>query len=467
MQRSCPIRQLELATTLDPRARPGTRSLDGALGASASSRGPRTRRPRCATRRLDERRRAGALDDAGLRPPAVHERRDAVRGAAAAGARARTRPASTGARSRSRAAGASRPVVLGFGGAEGVLYVLVNGEPVGIAKDSRTPAEFDVTELVRHDGPNELVAVVVRWSDASFVEDQDQWWHAGLPRSSASSSPTRRATSSCARGMRRRAHGRSPRRRRACACSTRADASSRRARSTTAGSKAACARRGSGRPRSPALYTLELSAGRRDGLVPRRLPHGRGPRPAAARQRRAGADRRRQPPRARRPPRPRRHARARWSATSRLMKQFNVNAVRTSHYPNDPYWLDLCDRLRPLRDRRGEHRVARLLRRALPRSALRGAFVERVANMVERDKNHPSVIALVARQRERLRPEPRRRRRAGCARATRRGRCTTRARSARDWTRRPRGDRHRLPDVRRASTSIEAWARRRPTTRGR
>ena len=29
----------------------------------------------------------------------------------------------------------------------------------------------------------------------------------------------------------------------------------------------------------------------------------------------------------------------------RLMKQFNINAVRTSHYPNDPYWLDLCDRL--------------------------------------------------------------------------------------------------------------------------
>ena len=84
----------------------------------------------------------------------------------------------------------SRPVVLHFGGAEGALYVLVNGEPVGIAKDSRTPAEFDVSELVRHDGPNELVAVVVRWSDASFVEDQDQWWHAGLPRSIRLVSPT-------------------------------------------------------------------------------------------------------------------------------------------------------------------------------------------------------------------------------------------------------------------------------------
>ena len=72
--------------------------------------------------------------------------------------------------------------MLGFGGAEGALYVLVNGAPVGISKDSRTPAEFDVTGLVRHDVPNEIVAAVVRWSDASYIEDQDQWWHAGISR---------------------------------------------------------------------------------------------------------------------------------------------------------------------------------------------------------------------------------------------------------------------------------------------
>ena len=60
--------------------------------------------------------------------------------------------------------------------------MLLNGRPVGISKDARTPAEFDVTDLVRRRGPNELVAVVVRWSDASFIEDQDQWWHAGISR---------------------------------------------------------------------------------------------------------------------------------------------------------------------------------------------------------------------------------------------------------------------------------------------
>jgi beta-galactosidase len=75
-----------------------------------------------------------------------------------------------------------RRVVLGFGGAEGALYVLLNGEPVGISKDARTPAEFDISELVRHGEQNELVAFVLQWSDASFVEDQDHWWHGGLPR---------------------------------------------------------------------------------------------------------------------------------------------------------------------------------------------------------------------------------------------------------------------------------------------
>ena len=75
-----------------------------------------------------------------------------------------------------------RRVVLHFGGVEGVLHVLVNGRPVGLAKDARTPAEFDVTDLVDPAGSNQVLAAVVRWSDASFVEDQDQWWHAGISR---------------------------------------------------------------------------------------------------------------------------------------------------------------------------------------------------------------------------------------------------------------------------------------------
>jgi beta-galactosidase len=76
----------------------------------------------------------------------------------------------------------------------------------------------------------------------------------------------------------------------------------------------------------------------------------------------------------------------------RLMKQFNVNAVRTSHYPKDPYFYELCDRygLYVVDEANVEshafyHDICNDLRYTL-------AFVERVQNMVERDKNHPSII---------------------------------------------------------------------------
>ncbi len=75
-----------------------------------------------------------------------------------------------------------RRVVLHFGGAESVLYVWVNGLPVGMSKDTRLPSEFDVTDAVKCGQENQVTAVVVRYSDASYVEDQDQWWLGGLYR---------------------------------------------------------------------------------------------------------------------------------------------------------------------------------------------------------------------------------------------------------------------------------------------
>ena len=95
-------------------------------------------------------------------------------------------------------------------------------------------------------------------------------------------------------------------------------------------------------------------------------------------------------------------------ADVRLMKQFNVNAVRTSHYPNDPYCYDLCDRY-------GIYVVdeANIESHAFYREICRdprytNAFVERVRRH-GRARQEPSVRhLLVAGQRERLRPQPRR-----------------------------------------------------------
>lgn len=76
-------------------------------------------------------------------------------------------------------------VVLHFGGADSVLAVYLDGVAVGLSKDSRLPAEFDVTSLVRPGFDHELVAIVVQYSDASFIEDQDMWRLGGLHRSVA------------------------------------------------------------------------------------------------------------------------------------------------------------------------------------------------------------------------------------------------------------------------------------------
>ena len=78
-----------------------------------------------------------------------------------------------------------------------------------------------------------------------------------------------------------------------------------------------------------------------------------------------------------------------------MFKSNNLNAVRTSHYPNDPLWLDLCDQygLYVVDEANveshgmyyGEHSLAKDARFEL-------AHVERTTRMVQRDKNHPSVI---------------------------------------------------------------------------
>lgn len=73
-------------------------------------------------------------------------------------------------------------VVLHVGGAESVHAVYLNERFVGYGTDSRLPSEYDITShLVA--GRNHLAIVVVRWSAQSYVEDQDQWWMAGLHRS--------------------------------------------------------------------------------------------------------------------------------------------------------------------------------------------------------------------------------------------------------------------------------------------
>ena len=73
-------------------------------------------------------------------------------------------------------------VVLHLGGYESVALIWVNGDVVGLTKDSRLAAEFDITKFLKG-GKNTLRIDVTKWSDATYIEDQDQWWHGGITRS--------------------------------------------------------------------------------------------------------------------------------------------------------------------------------------------------------------------------------------------------------------------------------------------
>jgi Beta-galactosidase/beta-glucuronidase len=75
-----------------------------------------------------------------------------------------------------------RRVVLHVGAAESVLIVELNGREIGVGKDSHLASEFDLTPHLRP-GSNTLRLTVVKWSDATYIEDQDQWWHGGISRS--------------------------------------------------------------------------------------------------------------------------------------------------------------------------------------------------------------------------------------------------------------------------------------------
>ncbi|WNJ97819.1 beta-galactosidase [Vibrio ruber] len=68
-----------------------------------------------------------------------------------------------------------------FEGVNSAFHLWCNGQWVGYAQDSRLPAEFDLTGHI-HPGHNRLVVMVIRWSDGSYLEDQDMWWLSGIFR---------------------------------------------------------------------------------------------------------------------------------------------------------------------------------------------------------------------------------------------------------------------------------------------
>lgn len=72
-------------------------------------------------------------------------------------------------------------VIMDFEGVESAFYLWINGKMVGYSEDSRLPAHFDITKYLKK-GTNRLAVKVFRFSDGSYLEDQDYWKYSGIER---------------------------------------------------------------------------------------------------------------------------------------------------------------------------------------------------------------------------------------------------------------------------------------------
>jgi len=325
------------------------------------------------------------------------------------------------------AAWAGRRVLLHFAGVDSAFYVWVNGARIGYNEDSRTAAEFDLTAHLRP-GPNVLAVEVYRWSDRSYLEDQDMFRLSGIYRDvylwstvdshirdfehrTAFDAARRDATLRTALAVSNR--GASP----AAASVTlelldaggkQAGRPVTRAIRTAAGAEQQLAlalpirapKRWSAE--SPYLYTALLTLKDAAGRVVEVIPSRVGFRTVEIKGARLlvngqailvkGVNRHEHSPDLGH------HVERAWMMRDiELMKQHNVNAVRTSHYPNDPEWYALCDEygLYVMDEANIEshgyglgpdNRMANDL-------AWQPAHLDRIARMIERDKNHPSIIS--------------------------------------------------------------------------
>ena len=75
----------------------------------------------------------------------------------------------------------AKNLILHFGGVHSAMYLWINGQRVGYSQNSMSPAEFDVTKYMRV-GKNKIAVEVYRWCDGSYLEDQDMWRLSGIFR---------------------------------------------------------------------------------------------------------------------------------------------------------------------------------------------------------------------------------------------------------------------------------------------
>jgi beta-galactosidase len=308
-----------------------------------------------------------------------------------------------------------RTVYLHFAGVDSAFYVWVNGAKLGYNEDSRTPAEFNITPHLKP-GTNLLAVEVYRFGDGAFLEDQDMWRMSGIYREVFLWSVADRHVQDFevqteldgaykdakleVRAVLNQPHE----------CTLSAELFD--ATGQTVGAKAAaCAEETElsikiagvkkWSAESPYLYKLLLTLKDSGGATIEVIPQNVGFRKVGIKSGRfmingkpvliKGVNR---------------HEHSEITAKTvdrasmindiEIMKRFNVNALRTAHYPNHPDWYDLCDQyglyVMDEANIEAHHYGNDPNNRLMNSPDWTAAFMDRVQRMVERDKNHPSVV---------------------------------------------------------------------------
>ena len=248
--------------------------------------------------------------------------------------------------------------ILRMDGVDSYAEIYVNGGLAGMTKGSRLSAEFDLTEHLTRE-TNLLAVKVLQYCDGTYVEDQDMWWASGIFRdvhlitrpaarledfhvrtrltADGGADVTLTVSTHGARDVRWSLTGPDG----SCARGTAADSAPSTVRVPDAVTW---------NPESPALYDLLMEVRDDDGALAEAVPHRLGLAEVAIRDGRLllngtyikmrGVNRHDHDDH-----RGRAVGMNRVRRDLELMKRHNINAVRTSHYPNDPRFYEMCDEI--------------------------------------------------------------------------------------------------------------------------
>lgn len=304
-------------------------------------------------------------------------------------------------------------IYLSIGAVTSNVYVWVNGRFVGYSEDSRIAAEFDVTKYLT-EGENLIALQVYRWCDGTWLEDQDMWRTAGISRDVVlyARPATRFGDISIMPDLdaeytdgtldiRLGTIGKGA----ATVDGELLDpygyvVASFSEKAGTVAKTLSVENPLKWSAESPDLYTMLFTLRDRSGNVLEVIRQNVGFRKIEIRNRQVlvngrpilikGVNRHESDPQT-----GYYVSRERMEEDVRLMKELNVNAVRTSHYPNDPYFYELCDRygLYMVCEANVESHGMEFGERTLAKNPLfEKAHLERNQRMVETFRNHPSII---------------------------------------------------------------------------